>query len=335
MNSYQRALRDFQDYVQDVTRSRYRTFEDAIRRLGSTLVPGTPLGDVIATLPPVDFDSWYEEQLATVGSMVGSGTLTWPLPRKERLAMQVAMIRKIASGDLDPVDLAHDFLYVRNSFDSHVSEFVEQIFRPFVRDFLRYVHENATFSERLRSVIITESPLNDAEEEPKKEKPKEELLLFISHSAADAAIAKALVELCRKALRISARHIRCTSVDGYRLPVGADTNDRLRTEVYDAKVFLALLTPSSLKSQFALFEMGARWGVRLPFFPVMAAGLEAGALEAPLSGLNAVSGVSPDQIRQLLEETGAALSLELEPMGSYSDKIEELVRAAAASPGPP
>jgi hypothetical protein len=69
-NVYQQSLRDFQDYADDVTRSRHQTFDDAIRRFASTLVDNTPLGDVIAQLPQVDFDQWYSRQLATIGGMV-------------------------------------------------------------------------------------------------------------------------------------------------------------------------------------------------------------------------------------------------------------------------
>ena len=86
MNPHQRALRGFQDYADDVSRARHRTFQDAIRRFAAALAPSTPLGDVAARLPSVDFDAWYRAQETTVGSMVGSGELTWPDDGGERLA---------------------------------------------------------------------------------------------------------------------------------------------------------------------------------------------------------------------------------------------------------
>ena len=55
--------------------------------------------------------------------------------------------------------------------------------------------------------------------------------LFISHSSADVDVAAALIDLLRSALNLPATAIRCTSVDGYRLPGGADTNAQLRREV--------------------------------------------------------------------------------------------------------
>jgi hypothetical protein len=318
MNVYQRALRDFQDYADDVSRSRYRTFDDAIRRLASTLVATTPLGDVVAQLPQADFDQWYNAQLATIGGMVGSGTLTWPIDRLERLAVQVELIRRLASENPDILDFTHNFMY-GSDFDDSTAEFVQQIFRPFVRDFLRFVHDSSSFSNGLKErESLEESEVSMADE----------LALFISHSASDAGIAKALITLFEKALKISARQIRCTSVDGYRLPAGADTNEVLRTEVFGAKLFIALLTPTSLNSPYVLFELGARWGARRALYPVLAGGAIPADLKAPLNSLNALSASVSDQVRQLVEDASVALSQRLEPMASFSAEVEAVVVAS-------
>jgi hypothetical protein len=53
-------------------------------------------------------------------------------------------------------------------------------------------------------------------------------LVFISHSSADRRLARALVELLRSALNLPADRVVCTSVDGYRLPAGADTDEARR-----------------------------------------------------------------------------------------------------------
>lgn len=145
MNAYQRALREFQDYADDVTRARYRSFGDAIQRFASTLTPGTPIGDVAAELPAVDFDAWYQAQHTTVRSMVGSGRLTWPDDRRERLAMQVGLVRGLAAEQPDILEFTHNFMWARNNFDDNVAEFVQQLFRPFTRDFLRFVHDTPGF----------------------------------------------------------------------------------------------------------------------------------------------------------------------------------------------
>lgn len=318
MNAYQRALRDFQDFSEDVTRATYHTIDDALRRLASTLVLGTPLGDVVSDLPAVDFDQWYETQAATGGSMVGSAELAWPPGPLERIGVQVELFRRLGNGQLDLLDFSRTFLWAGRRHDENISEFVQQVFRPFARDFLRFVHEDDAFEQGLKRTADLPAEAN-----------MHELTLFISHSAVDTAVAKALVELFEKALKISARQIRCTSLDGYRLPAGADTNEVLRAEVFGAKLFIGLLTPTSLSSTYVLFELGARWGARRPLFPVLAAGTTTADLKLPLSGLNALSAASGDQIRQLIEDAAAALSIRVEPMASFTSAIEALASSSA------
>lgn len=84
--------------------------------------------------------------------------------------------------------------------------------------------------------------------------------IFISHSAHDASIAASLAELFRTAMRLSKSDIRCTSVDGYRLPAGANTDEQLRREVLEAPVLVGLMSHRSFESAYVLFELGARWG---------------------------------------------------------------------------
>lgn len=63
--------------------------------------------------------------------------------------------------------------------------------------------------------------------------------IFISHRSRDVALANALIHLLRFALRLSAEDIRCTSVPGYNLPGGAQTEQQLRQELLDAPVYRA------------------------------------------------------------------------------------------------
>ena len=74
------------------------------------------------------------------------------------------------------------------------------------------------------------------------------ILVFISHSSKDADLAFALIELLKAGLALQSGQIRCSSVDGYRLPVGVNTEAKLREEVNAAKVVIGLITPSSLAS---------------------------------------------------------------------------------------
>lgn len=161
-----------------------------------------------------------------------------------------------------------------------------------------------------------------------------ELTLFISHSASDVQLAKALTYLFEKALKISARQIRCTSVDGYRLPVGTHTDDQLRREVFDVRAFIGLITPAAVESRYVMFELGSRWGAGRHLAPVLACGADASCLGGPLSAINALRLAERNEVVQLVEDIAEHLEMTLEPSASYQDAIEVVVAAAKARPKP-
>jgi hypothetical protein len=166
--------------------------------------------------------------------------------------------------------------------------------------------------------------------EPRPE-PHEGLLVFISHSSKDAELARALIELLKAALGIRANHIRCSSVDGYRLPVGVNTESKLREEVNAARVVVGLITPSSLASSYVMFELGARWGAGLFLAPVLA-GVKAGDLRGPLSLLNALSASSDQQLHQLLADFSEQLGLPLQNTASYLPHVTAVKASADSLP---
>jgi len=152
--------------------------------------------------------------------------------------------------------------------------------------------------------------------------------IFISHSSADVEIASALVELIRAALHVAPAKIRCSSVDGYRLPGGAHTDQQLKRELRNAKAFIGLLTQDSLASTYVLFELGARWGAELHLTPLIAGTMEKTDLKPPLSGLNAHSCKNKAEIHQMLEELGHVLKSKLNSAAAYLKYVENLVALA-------
>jgi hypothetical protein len=152
-------------------------------------------------------------------------------------------------------------------------------------------------------------------------KPQElsDVLILISHSSKDAGLAESLIDLLRAALPLSAKEIVCSSVDGYRLPLGVETNEQLRETVISVRLLVGLLTPSSLSSSYVLFELGARWGADLPMIPLWA-GVHGGQVEGPIKGVNAASCGNEKQLIQFVEEVGELLGLEVESASSYLEK---------------
>jgi hypothetical protein len=152
--------------------------------------------------------------------------------------------------------------------------------------------------------------------------------IFISHSHEDKDVATQLIEFLRSALDIEAQRIRCTTVDGYRLPVGTPTNEGLRVELLEAQAFVVLVTPNSLESKYVFFELGARWGARKPLAPILAAGATINNLKEPLSSLNVLSCNEPSQLHQLISDLGQILGRTPGNPSSYQKQLDELVSSS-------
>jgi hypothetical protein len=162
-----------------------------------------------------------------------------------------------------------------------------------------------------------------------------ELAIFVSHRSSDSLLAQRVVELFEKALKLPARQIRCTSVNGYRLPVGADTDEQLRGEVFEARAFIGLITPSSIASPYVLFELGARWGAKKHLAPVLARGADAASLGGLLAGLNALRLDERNQVVQLIEDVAEYLGMVLEPAASFQESVSRVVAEALSVAEPP
>lgn len=154
---------------------------------------------------------------------------------------------------------------------------------------------------------------------------KPDILVLISHSSKDRALAEALIELLRAGLGLLATQIRCTSVDGYRLPAGVNTDTQLRREIADAGVLVGLLTPNSISSTYVLFELGARWGIERPMIPLLA-GVTPEEMRGPHRVLNALSCSSESQLIQFVEDAGRELKIAPQSSSSYLDKVRSVKR---------
>ena len=154
--------------------------------------------------------------------------------------------------------------------------------------------------------------------------------VFVSHSSADKVAAGAFVALLRAALNLPAKDIRCTSVEGYKLSAGADANEQLRSEVFGCEAFVALLSPTSMKSIYVMFELGARWGTRRHLAPIMISGTVTGDLKAPLSGIHAIDGASEPDLHQLVGDIGAKIGQPVEGPAVYIKYLHEFIARARA-----
>lgn len=148
--------------------------------------------------------------------------------------------------------------------------------------------------------------------------------IFVSHSSQDAALAQQVVDLLHAALGVLAKDIRCSSVDGYRLPGGANIDATLRAEVENAAVVVALLTKASLQSTYVLFELGARWGNGKPLIALCAPGLAPAAVPSPLSALHTLSSDRRADLHQFVADVGGHLEVPVQAPAAYERHLSQI-----------
>lgn len=151
--------------------------------------------------------------------------------------------------------------------------------------------------------------------------------VFISHSSKDAEVAKEVIQLLRTALGLKADEIRCTSVDGYRLPAGASTDEQLKMEIFDSEVFIGLVSADSMRSHYTLFELGARWGAKRIMAPLFIDKKGPELLQGPLKGINALNAYEEAQLLQFVDEIGKELKVKPDNPSAYLSLIKRLIGA--------
>ena len=220
---------------------------------------------------------------------------------------------------------------IPGAWDDHIEQRSQFIEREQARSRIRRsqqmhvepVHQQSTKTEPGDQKPITQ----EIREKTVTSSKKPVILVLISHSSKDVGLATALIELLRAGLGLLATQIRCSSVDGYRLPAGVDTDAQLRKEVADAGVLVGLLTPNSLSSTYVLFELGARWGIERPMIPLLA-GVTPEEMRGPHRVLNALSCGSESQLIQFIEDTGRELRIGPQSSSSYLDKVRNVKKLA-------
>lgn len=149
--------------------------------------------------------------------------------------------------------------------------------------------------------------------------------IFISHSSKDIEIASRLIRLLKSALNLSPEKIRCTSVPGYKLEGGTNTDEQLRLEVTTCKVLIGIVSESSLESMYVLFELGARWGQKLPFKPIVFSSSHLSKVGGPLHNLHIINVSNQSEIHQLIEEISRTLGKSLTSTAAFIDDISHLL----------
>lgn len=152
--------------------------------------------------------------------------------------------------------------------------------------------------------------------------------IFISHNSKDKELASALIKLLRTAMSINNEEIRCTSVPGYGLSLGADTDEEIKKEVKESEILIGLLTPNSLQSSYVLFELGARWAMERFFIPILSKGADFSDLPDPIRSKNAIKLDQSSNIHDLLQDISDELKTTLSKVSVYQKEIDLLLAIA-------
>jgi hypothetical protein len=100
-------------------------------------------------------------------------------------------------------------------------------------------------------------------------------------------------------------------------------------EVRESGVLIGLITPASVNSSYVLFELGARWGAKLPLYPILAKGASAEKLPGPIAGTNALRAEREAQMHQLVKDIANELNLPPPDASVYVDQLKAVVQISA------
>jgi hypothetical protein len=115
-------------------------------------------------------------------------------------------------------------------------------------------------------------------------------------------------------------------VDGYRLPIGANVDENLRKEIFESTTFIGLLSESSLRSTYVLFELGARWGANKPSpILLLMSDISQIDLKPPISGYNALQCDKRSNLQQLIYEIAQSLNLTIGNPVVYERAIQKII----------
>jgi hypothetical protein len=152
--------------------------------------------------------------------------------------------------------------------------------------------------------------------------------LFVSHAHKDEDLARMLVEAIALGMQAPQGSIRCTSLSGYQLALGAMARDALRDELSGAKGIVALLTPYSLSSEWCQFELGAAWVLATATMPLRAGGLRDADIPGAFRGAVGGTAEQPAVLRQLLDQLQTLLGWPVGNVPAAHAKLDELAKLA-------
>jgi hypothetical protein len=143
--SVEEFFEDFDELTSTATYALYRDFPRIMRQWFNLFEDAPPaIADRVAwlrTLAP-----WGDVEAKVLSGptgMVGSGTMSWPDDREERLSGQLNLFAQFASGNVTAEDFAFDYYFSgNNNINDTLHELTGHLFQPFASELRKYLVRN-------------------------------------------------------------------------------------------------------------------------------------------------------------------------------------------------
>jgi hypothetical protein len=154
--------------------------------------------------------------------------------------------------------------------------------------------------------------------------------IFISYSEADVKLAELIVNLILSSIQLDDDQIRCTSVPGHQLPFGNNISQLLKDDIRLSPIIIALITETSLASNWVMFELGASWALNKTVIPIIGPSLTYKDLPGPLVANTCIQIGNSDassRIRDALSQIALELKIDEKTGGKSQSNLEKFLSA--------
>ena len=92
--------------------------------------------------------------------------------------------------------------------------------------------------------------------------------VFVSHAYSDLPLIQGLQQLLTQSGLLTNEELFISSLDGFDVKDGNDFVSDIRQELATTDLFVPVVTPAYLDSEFCTWELGAAWAMELPWLPI-------------------------------------------------------------------
>jgi hypothetical protein len=149
---------EYDELAADVSRSTYGFFQDNLKRWLDFLDRTNPFARIILQQleSAADFKTWFEPY-RVVAQGGGSKHIVWPPDRRKRLGIQLLLMRRFATGEVNPGFFARALMDSSQNANEGIGDITVQIFLPLSRELRRYMMYEVQRPGALDQTVVLQS----------------------------------------------------------------------------------------------------------------------------------------------------------------------------------